>query len=373
MATFLKDYTDAVAEALVSDFPDNYDEDRFGSREKRGVGVSSLIRRAMHRCGFVTAGEANLTVSISIQFAEPHLGNLEWLYSRLADEESREILVKLVAFRALGSYKVKLPLNSPEHWARIEGARKLAVTGETLDPGFLGFPLHEMDLAQYGYPIRIFFTPAGVVADFIEQQYLCQTCEGTIEVEHGDRVVDAGGCWGDTALYFAYKAGETGMVASFEFLPSNLEIFKRNLALNPELARRIQIHQNAVWSASGETLAVNVNGPGTTVDKAPAGLDAPRVKTISLDDMVRDTGLDRVDFIKMDIEGAELEALRGAKGVLKRFKPKLAIAVYHDFKDFWTIPQYLEQLNLGYRFYLRHFTIHAEETVLFAGPQAWSQ
>jgi len=40
--------------------------------------------------------------------------------------------------------------------------------------------------------------------------------------------------------------------------------------------------------------------------------------------------------------------------------------VYHDFKDFWEIPQFLDRLVLGYRFYLQHFTIHGEETVLFA-------
>jgi hypothetical protein len=51
---------------------------------------------------------------------------------------------------------------------------------------------------------------------------------------------------------------------------------------------------------------------------------------------------------------------------LRQFKPKLAITVYHDFKDFWMIPQFLDELGLNYRFYLRHFTIHAEETVLFA-------
>ena len=54
------------------------------------------------------------------------------------------------------------------------------------------------------------------------------------------------------------------------------------------------------------------------------------------------------------------------ESVLRQFRPKLAITVYHDFKDFWEIPQFLDRLGLGYRFYLRHFTIHAEETVLFA-------
>ena len=68
----------------------------------------------------------------------------------------------------------------------------------------------------------------------------------------------------------------------------------------------------------------------------------------------------------MDIEGSELAALQGAEQTLRKFKPKLAVSVYHALQDFWTIPQYLNQLGLGYRFYLRHFTIHAEETVLFA-------
>jgi hypothetical protein len=52
--------------------------------------------------------------------------------------------------------------------------------------------------------------------------------------------------------------------------------------------------------------------------------------------------------------------------VLRRFRPKLAVCVYHNLEDFWAIPRYLDGLGLGYRFYLRHFTIHPEETVLFA-------
>ena len=71
----------------------------------------------------------------------------------------------------------------------------------------------------------------------------------------------------------------------------------------------------------------------------------------------------------MDIEGAELNALKGAEETIRRFKPKLAITVYHSLNDFWEIPEWLESLGLGYKFYLRHFTIHAEETVLFASAR----
>ena len=94
--------------------------------------------------------------------------------------------------------------------------------------------------------------------------------------------------------------------------------------------------------------------------------DAASVSTLKIDDVVGTAEFPKVDFIKMDIEGAEQQALRGAVGCIRRFKPKLAITVYHSLQDFWEIPQWIDNLGLGYSFNLRHFTIHAEETVLFA-------
>jgi hypothetical protein len=93
-----------------------------------------------------------------------------------------------------------------------------------------------------------------------------------------------------------------------------------------------------------------------------------RISTLSIDDFVKRNRIPKVDFIKMDIEGAELSALRGAVETLKTSKPKLAIAVYHDVNDLVQIPTFLSELNLGYRFHLDHYTIHSEETVLFAEP-----
>ena len=87
---------------------------------------------------------------------------------------------------------------------------------------------------------------------------------------------------------------------------------------------------------------------------------------IPTSDVFRKPSFPKVDFTKIDIEGAELAALNGAEKSIRRFKPDMAITVYHSLEDFWQIPQYLDSLNLGYVFYLRHFTIHAEETVLFA-------
>lgn len=76
--------------------------------------------------------------------------------------------------------------------------------------------------------------------------------------------------------------------------------------------------------------------------------------------------IEKIDFIKMDIESAELFALKGAIKTINAFKPKPAIAIYHSLDDFINIPEFINSLNLDYKFYLGHNSIHIEETVLFA-------
>lgn len=88
-------------------------------------------------------------------------------------------------------------------------------------------------------------------------------------------------------------------------------------------------------------------------------------KTIELD------SIDRIcertsTFIKMDIEGSELEALIGAKNVITQNKPKLAISVYHKPNDIIILPQLIKSMNPSYRLWLRHYSFGANETVLYA-------
>jgi hypothetical protein len=70
--------------------------------------------------------------------------------------------------------------------------------------------------------------------------------------------------------------------------------------------------------------------------------------------------------MNINIEGAEQKALRDSEESICRFQPKLAISVYNSLEDFWKIPKWMAQFGLGYHFYLRQFTIHQEETSLFA-------
>lgn len=87
------------------------------------------------------------------------------------------------------------------------------------------------------------------------------------------------------------------------------------------------------------------------------------IRTVTIDDVVGDC---IVGFIKMDIEGAELDALHGAKNTILRDKPLLAICVYHLRGDVFAIMDYLHQLLPEYRFWLRHYGSLMTETVLYA-------
>lgn len=82
-----------------------------------------------------------------------------------------------------------------------------------------------------------------------------------------------------------------------------------------------------------------------------------------IDDVV---GNDKVTFIKMDIEGAELQALIGAEETICNNKPRLAISIYHKPEDIVDIPLYLSKIVPEYRFFIRHHTLHPYETVLYA-------
>lgn len=87
------------------------------------------------------------------------------------------------------------------------------------------------------------------------------------------------------------------------------------------------------------------------------------IETVALDEFLRG---ERVTFLKMDIEGAELDALKGAARIIREQKPKLAISVYHRDDDIVEIPKLLIGLRPDYKLYLRHYSLLLNETVLYA-------
>ena len=301
---------------------------------------------------------------------EKYEQGLEFLYNNI-HPDSRQLIVNLVAYKILGYSKVKLPFNNPQYWKSIETAKKLKEGNDTYDPHFLHFILDKFNLNPIGYDIKIFFSEVGIAIDFIAEQYAYKL-EGktTVQVKKGDVVLDLGGCWADTALYFAYKIGAGGKVYSFEFIPDNIKLHNVNTDLNPVLKQRITVVPNPVSSVSGQKIYFKDHGPGSKVEFQPFKEQTGSAETISIDDFVRRNVIKQIDFIKMDIEGAELLALQGAIETIRMFKPILAIAIYHSMEDFINIPKWIVDLNLDYELFIGHYTIHAEETICFAKPKS---
>ena len=293
------------------------------------------------------------------------------LYSQLEDQESKIILIKVLAYRLLGG-RVSLPLSSEKH-QKIAAHLESFVSDDVLDIDFsvpmkLGKTFLK-DIPEINRDIKLFITGGGIETIFYLEQYKYDKEGVFIGVKNGDVVLDCGGCWGDTALYFADEVGETGKVFTFEFLDDNLEILKKNLLLSPKLSKRIHLVDKPVWSESGVTMGLKGKGPGTSVNIIPSGQEQnykKTVQTISIDDLIKQKQFSQLDFIKMDIEGAEVEALQGTREAILKYKPDLAISIYHDIRHFFQIPKYIKSLVPEYKFYLDHYTPMKWETVLYA-------
>ena len=378
MNTLYKQCKNLIQGATGVYYDNNYDVDRFGrpavgaetqpQHARPPVKVFSFIEKYCER-----RKEYKSNLSLLKRLYKPCSKDLEWLYGQLADSVSKQWLSNLIAYHALGYRKIRLATNTPDYWAGIEKARTLVVDGEHIDLGFNGLKASKLDLSLIGYPIQLFFVPFAVHIQFVMEPYRCVSGRRVIEARSGDFVLDCGGCYGDTALYFAHKVGPQGKVFSFEFVPANLDIWRKNIELNPSLKPAIRLVEAPVSDKSGQELFLEGCGPGTRIVPKPSSVGAASVRTAAIDDVVERENLERVDFVKMDIEGSELAALQGAEKTLRKFRPTLAVSAYHNLSDFWTIPRYLKSLELGYNFYLRHFTIHAEETVLFAVAQEREQ
>jgi FkbM family methyltransferase len=291
---------------------------------------------------------------------------MERLYDSLHDDHSKDLLIDLISYRILGYSKVKLSTNTPENRNRLAELKNAGDKTDVIDPNFMGLKLNKFDLNKWGKDIKIYLNPTGVLVDFFIEQYRYRNGKKEISVRPGDVVLDAGGCWADTALYFADLAGTKGKVYSFEFIPNNLKIFQRNCDLNPRLKEQIEVVPKPVWSHSGQKVYFKDWGPGSQVAFESFAEADGQTETIAIDDFVEKSGVQKVDFIKMDIEGAEPNALEGARRVIEKYRPTLAIAIYHSPDDFVNIPNWILDLNLGYKLYLTHNTIHHEETVIFA-------
>lgn len=305
--------------------------------------------------------------AIAAQVADKSL-----LHALLADEDSRRLLVELAAFAVLGHQRVRLPYHGPHNISRRTALLRATERPQEADPGLLAsirekwrtdlFSL--FDLRSAGKDMRLYTIGEEIYRYYENPSYHCPVPDGIIRPQAGDVILDCGAAFGDISLQFAEAVGETGTIYCFEPYPRFLQVFQQNISLNPHLADRIALIERGVWDKDEEILSFIEGGGGSRIDVSNNAM--LKIRTITLDTAVASLGIAKVDFIKMDIEGAELRALKGADATLRRFRPTLAVCLYHNPEDFREIPAYLDSLNLGYRFHLNHHYVNEWETVLYA-------
>jgi FkbM family methyltransferase len=288
-------------------------------------------------------------------------GDLQMVYDKFDEPADRDLLVRLLSYRVLGHRRVQLPVTLEMTRDLYERANMLRTAVGTAPLGLFDALADDFDLNPTGVPVQLRAVAGTIVQAFLVEQYRYRGSP-EISARPGDVVIDGGAFLGDTALYFAHLVGPQGRVHAFEFEPGNLGLLEHNLSLNPELARRINVRRTALSDSDGDTVQYFAVGPATTV--SPDGDET--APTESIDSLIEQGAIERVDFLKLDIEGCELEALRGAEAALTRFRPRLALAAYHRPDDLTTLTSYLDGLGVGYRFRLGHTTMHDQETVLFA-------
>ncbi|MEM8736671.1 MAG: FkbM family methyltransferase [Planctomycetota bacterium] len=331
--------------------PDNYDAERFSFD---GVDRSSNFDLLAHRN--------------YLYFFMNHYRELFTAWRQLADADSQVLFVELILYRLLGHLHSKLPTNTLEHWATRKRLHELSYepSNVTID-GIFGPLRHYQGYEFEGQTLTLDCWPIQLAVTFEFKQYYFENGNVRILPEPGDHVVDAGACFGDTALAFATSVGETGRIYSFEPLANNLRVFEHNLNQNPELKDRIHVIPAGAGDQDNElpllqTENAEQTNPGFSLNQVDAGMIPVR----TVDSLVAKGEIEKVDFIKMDIEGFEMKALAGAEKTIREMRPKLAISAYHKPEDYFAIANWIASLDLGYHFHLGHYTVFGEETILYA-------
>ena len=184
----------------------------------------------------------------------------------------------------------------------------------------------------------------------------------------GFRFVDCGAYDGDTIGALVARRPDVGRIVAFEPDRSNRARLSAYAASSaPELRSRLELRPEALGRRVGRAAFAET---GDTSARLAAN-GAREVEVTSLD-----AAIDRGDgplYVKLDVEGAEPDVLRGGEELLRAARPALAVSVYHGPGDLWEITRHLAGLDLGYRFLLRTHGVDGADLVLYAVASASSR
>jgi len=314
---------------------------------------------------------------------------LENIYSHLADEESRFLFEKRVGYMRTLNEQIRTLQKIKENFF-IFGA---GVWGHSIVDAFPEIRFHafidndstkigKQDVLPIisfqefiensknavviisslvrGYEMKQQLINSGFSEDFIIPLIWCTQYFDLpyFKPQKNEFFIDAGGFDGSSTIDFFKWLGDYKTDGkSIIFEPNN--ILYNNCMESLKNCDNVKVVNKGLWHKN-ETLKFckasysgHVSSNGEEI-----------IEVISLDEYLKDEK-EPVTFIKMDIEGAELNALKGAEQTIKKYKPKLAISIYHKLEDMWEIPNLLLEFVPEYKFYIRHYSLTFADTVLY--------
>ena len=328
-----------------NDFADNFDEI---TSAIAGRDLSRTFRADWLASNYVWLGRS--------------YGQLFEAFRTLEDLQSRLLFASLLIYRLAGHLGFKIPVAFRDRRTDLASYVNIEEAGRTNSAlaveGMFG-RLSHYDFVFDGK--RYVVDCLGLRWYLFLRQYFYQRDGISVAPSPGDYVVDGGAWVGDAACVFSNAVGPEGKVFAFDPLDVHIEVLRYN-------ARHFACPNVTIMPfgladhnfASGACQAAGYN-PGFSV----RGKSAP-LRT--LDNCVESGEIDRVDFIKLDIEGSEFDAIRGAAGVIEKFRPRLAISLYHLPDDLFRIILHLKERHPFYRMFLDHYTIYINESVLYCLP-----
>ena len=276
--------------------------------------------------------------------------NFNIFYDMLKDDISKKFFKKAIIYRYMLAFY-------PEAFGNIKNSMHLVFKYSIVNIFYWIFKRILFIIQRFKYPleIEVFIT----FYIFGLKQY---NIKNIFEVKNDAVVFDIGAFKGDTAYFFSKKCSNKARIYAFEPDENNYKVL---LKIKDKYKLNNVIASNILFSNS-ETeinfLSMDLNRP------------AVKMKSKTIDKFVEENNFEKIDYIKMDVEGAERNILEGAIKTIKKFKPSLAIAIYHGGKlfmeDFYNIPIFIKNIiNEDYEYYIRTFHPAGLETILFCKPK----
>lgn len=256
------------------------------------------------------------------------------------DENSLICYRKELVYKALDrvlSPNLAIELSSPftaKDWENAIAQTKIALEKKVM-------PHYETGMSQDSWQVQHSQTTT-----FILNQY---NYKDIVSVRDGDIVLDCGACFGETALWSRMYGAKK--VYSFEPNPDSFQYVQKNAELYDTKKEGWFIPVPFALGRETGTFAFQQfpDHPGASHIQKGGNIEVP-VTTL---DLWCEENKIIPDFIKMDLEGAEVDTLLGAQHIFQTYKPRFAICLYHRLSDMWTIPHLLKHYCPEYRFWCK--------------------